>query len=136
MKLCKSGVAYAFLTHKTIVVWPVWQQYFETCPLNSFTIAVHSQSKISDPLKGVSMIEDKNVIQGNLRFEWDMIRATFALYRQLSSTPTKEGCVPPWIQLLSGDSAPLMRCDRFHDSLRDKRSSRLQTCMDTFGITS
>jgi hypothetical protein len=46
--------------------------------------------------------------------------------RRLETLTTSQGCVPPWIQILSGDTAPLKRCDCFHAELSKKNRSHLQ----------
>ena len=114
------------MTRRDITVRPVWEEYFKTCPTGSFTIGIHSQNNEINPLSGSTVIDKDHVIHGNLRFSWNMIKATFTLYRLLSTLTTTQGFVPPHIQLLSGDSAPLTRCDRFHANLSRKNHSILE----------
>ena len=134
---CRSDapvVAYAFLTRYDLPLWPVWSEYFRTCPPGSFTVVMHTQQVGPVPAalvmagspKQFVMIPANESFKGNLRFSWDMVAAMLSLYRHAAHSSTRN-CAPSWVHLSSEQCAPITNCQSFHESLaRRPKRSRLQ----------
>lgn len=123
---CNGTVLYGFLVEGDLPLWPVWEAYWASCPTGSFAIAIHTQNASSlntSIVKRVRLVPSNETVQGDLRFSYRMIEATFALYAQLAP-PLPNGCSPRWIQLLSDSCAPVVPCQAVHRELAQSRATR------------
>ena len=120
---CAGTVAYAFLTHDVLPLWPVWKRYFAGCPAGSYTVLAHTQTPGSvrtnmDEVGGEELLANETVT-GELRFSYRMVDAMLALYGGVARRgPAPNGCVPAWIHLASYACAPIAPCSVTHETLR------------------
>ena len=125
---CAGTVLYAFLARDALPLWQVWEAYWDGCPMNSYAIAVHTQNASlfkkahRKALDRVSLVPTNGTVHGELRFDYRMVQATFALYRQRHALPG--GCRPRWIQLLSDACAPVVPCAIVHKELARSQATR------------
>ena len=107
-------VAYLFLQgEQSMELADVWREYLQSCPPDSYTVHVHLQSRALFPIEGAQIVQSP--VAGDLRYSWHMQEAMHQLYR--SALNSTIGCSPAWLQLLSGDTAPVQSCRTVHELL-------------------
>jgi len=124
---CDGTVAYVFLVVDSIPLASVWSKYFGSCPKGSHTVLVHAQNQNAQLSKhvhsmGAKQIDPKQVVAGDLRFNFSMVQAELNLYegvRRDGNAPN--GCKPRWIHLSSESCAPVAPCSQVHEHLKQHR---------------
>ena len=107
-------VAYLFLQgEQSMELADVWQEYLQSCPTGSYTVHVHLQSPAPFPVKDAQIVTSP--VEGDLRYSWQMQAAMHKLFRSALNSTT--GCKPVWLQLISGDTAPIQSCRTVHELL-------------------
>ena len=141
---CSSSVAYTFLTRGDLPLWPVWREYFDSCPTGSAVPIVHSQDvstggRLDMALRlgpyGGFALPPTDTLQGDLRFNIDMVRAQLRLYGAASRATAPNGCTPSWAVTLSERDAPVRSCAAVHALLAERAGvSQLEPAEDSSWI--
>jgi len=126
-------VAYAFLTRGPLPLWPLWEEYFQSCGMGARGVAgstlsaggavpiFHAQDvslhdeirRITAPYNGY-VLPPEETVQGYPRFSWLMVAMMLHLYRGVSRLVAPNGCRPKWVHLASERDAPVVACPTVH----------------------
>ena len=126
-------VAYGFLTRGPLPLWPLWEQYFESCangaagvtasPLDAGSavpifhvqdVSYHNAiRRRTAPYRGHVLSPDETV-QGYPRFSWRMVAMMLHIYRASENVLAPNGCKPAWIHMASERDAPVVACPVVH----------------------
>ena len=108
-------VAYLFLQgEQSMALSDVWQEYLHSCPPGSYTVHAHLQNDASFPVRDAQIV--RSPVEGDLRYSWNMQDAMHKLFG--SALNSTVGCKPAWLQLVSGDTAPVQSCRTVHALLQ------------------
>ena len=122
----QAVVAYTFMLGAGVSLWPVWEQYFSSCPIGSYTIVIHSQAagrlnqKVLDAVAaaGGGVVPANETVRGQIRFSFKLFTVLERLWLKASRRFTTEhSCRPSWVHLLSDSCAPVRSCKEHHQSL-------------------
>ena len=89
-----------------------------------------------EPYGGLALPPEDTLL-GDLRFNFDMVRAELRLYGAAGRTSAANGCTPQWVVTLSERDAPVRSCAAVHGELASKAGvSQLKAEADTQFIES
>ena len=115
-------VAYLFLQgEQSMALADVWQEYLNSCPPGSYTVHAHLQNEASFPVQDAQIV--RSPVEGDLRYSWNMQDAMHKLFS--SALDSTVGCKPVWLQLVSGDTAPVQSCSTVHALLEQDSGKSL-----------
>ena len=115
-------VAYLFLQgEQSMALTDVWQEYLHSCPPGSYTVHAHLQNAATFPVQDAQIV--RSPVEGDLRYSWNMQDAMHKLFG--SALNSSVGCTPVWLQLVSGDTAPVQSCRTVHALLEQNSGKSL-----------
>ena len=121
------------MTRNGLPLWPVWEAYFQSCPVGSIVVRIHSQEGVNEALAAKlaayngKALPSEDVISANPRGSVDMLRIQLILYEAVGQALAENGCAPQFVQLLSERDAPVVGCATVHSAFAaEPRISRLQ----------
>eukprot|EP01134_Creolimax_fragrantissima_P005174 CFRG5174T1 len=125
----KIRVSYVFLTHEGLPLWDVWEEFFSTCYEGTYDVIAHIQHMLTIKSKvPIYQMPDDMVVKGAMRFNFNMVKATFRLYRvaleRACGVSNIDNCtpdsLPDFIHLASDSCAPIMTCRDLNRYLQHK----------------